>query len=140
MAGPPPTTLRCDRILFADAANFSQEGKLNLLGEFNMLQTSGPHALLRGRLVARLTGTAGDIGAHQFSIRILDGDGNLVATSPNLDLNIAASTIPGLPPRIVVNLELPSLALSAPGDYVFEVYVDGARQDHTADLHVVRSG
>jgi hypothetical protein len=128
----------CDLILFADAANFSADGKLNLLGEFNILKTSGAQAILSGVFVARIAGSAADIGSHRFSLRILDADGQLVATSRTLDCPLTPPKVAGMPPRVWINMAMPALQLPAPGVYAFEVYFDDVRQGITAELTVVR--
>lgn len=131
--------LRSDLLLFADAANFSLEGKLNLLGEFNLLRTTpGQAAVLVGKLVSRFTASIADVGTpHRFSIRILDGNSALVATSPDSPVHLGPSPIPGVPPRGVIIMDLPPLALPAPDSYTVEVYLDGHRQELTAEFHTV---
>ena len=56
--------------LFADAANLSQEGKLNILGVFDAVQVATmPTIHLRATLVLRLKGSGADIGRHTVSLR-----------------------------------------------------------------------
>ena len=56
--------------LFADAANLSQEGKLNILGVFDALQVGTLPALHpRATLVVHLKGNALDVGSHRVSLR-----------------------------------------------------------------------
>jgi len=58
--------------LFADAANLSQEGKLNILGVFDALQVASLPAIHpRAHLVVHLKGSGVDVGAHTVSFRWL---------------------------------------------------------------------
>lgn len=51
--------------LFADAANISQEGKLNILGVFDALQVAAlPAVHPRATMVVRLKAHAEDAGRH----------------------------------------------------------------------------
>jgi hypothetical protein len=62
--------------LFADAANLSQEGKLNILGVFDALQVGTLPALHpRATLVVHLKGTVHDVGSHRVSLRWLGPSG-----------------------------------------------------------------
>ena len=62
--------------LFADAANLSQEGKLNVLGVFDALQVSAlPAVHPRAHLVVHLKGTNADVGPHSVTFRWLSPSG-----------------------------------------------------------------
>ena len=62
--------------LFADAANLSQEGKLNILGVFDAVQVATmPTVHPRATLVLRLKGSGSDIGRHTVSLRWLNPTG-----------------------------------------------------------------
>ena len=62
--------------LFADAANLSQEGKLNILGVFDAVQVSTlPAVHPRAHLVVRLKGTRLDIGIHSMSLHWINPGG-----------------------------------------------------------------
>ncbi|HEX8851150.1 MAG TPA: hypothetical protein VF761_16615 [Gemmatimonadaceae bacterium] len=61
--------MRITFALFADAANISQEGKLNILGVFDAVQVGTLPALHpRAHLVARIVGTREDAGVHQMTL------------------------------------------------------------------------
>jgi hypothetical protein len=54
--------------LFADAANISQEGKLNILGVFDALQVATvPAVHPRATLIVRLKALPDDIGRHTLA-------------------------------------------------------------------------
>lgn len=122
--------------LFADAANLSQEGKLNVLGVFDALQVATlPAVHPRAHLVVHLKGGASDVGAHTVSFRWLSPSGQELWTSSG-DLNV------GAPPPGVTEMDLPLIAqldlpMDAPGSYSMAIAIDG---EHTMDVGVqVRS-
>ena len=63
--------------LFADGANLSQEGKLNILGVFDAVQVATlPAVHPRAHLVVHLKGSPVDAGAHSVTLRWLNPDVN----------------------------------------------------------------
>lgn len=109
--------------LFADAANLSQEGKLNIMGVFDALQVGSlPAVHPRAHLVVRLKGDAGDVGRHTVTLRWVNPQGNELWTSTG-DLNV------GQPPSGVVEMDLPLIAqidlpIDAAGVYRMTVSLD----------------
>ena len=109
--------------LFADAANLSQEGKLNILGVFDAVQVGQLPAMHpRAHLVVRLKGTRSDIGAHRVTLRWLNPKGNELWSSTG-DIAVAA------PPTGVNDLDLPMIAqldlpLDTAGAYKMTVALD----------------
>ena len=110
--------------LFADAANLSQEGKLNVLGVFGALQVASlPAVHPRAHLVVGLRGGRDDVGPHQVSLRWCNPAGSeLWSTTGNLDI--------ALPPGEVTELDLPLIAsidlpIDQEGTYTMRVGVDG---------------
>jgi hypothetical protein len=118
--------------LFADAANLSQEGKLNVLGVFDALQVGSLPAIHpRAHLVVHLKGTAADIGTHTVSFRWLSPSGQELWNSSG-DLNV------GAPPPGVAEMDLPLIAqldlpMDAAGTYNMAIAIDG---NHTVDVAV----
>lgn len=112
--------------LFADAANLSQEGKLNILGVFDAVQVAGlPTVHPRACLVVRLKGTRTDIGTHVVTLRWLNPAGNELWTSDG-QLNVAP------PPPSVTEMDFPLIAsldlpLDSAGTYTMRVALDGAQ-------------
>ena len=65
--------------VLADAANLSQEGRLNLLGEFNTLfaaEVPVAHPVLW--FVAKMQAGAGDFGHHRIHLQVVSEDGETV--------------------------------------------------------------
>ena len=110
--------------LFADAANLSQEGKLNILGVFDALQVGTLPALHpRATLVVHLKGSPADVGNHRVSLQWLSPGGNELWSSEG-ELGIAA------PPTGVVEMDFPVIAqldlpLDLAGSYLMRVGLDG---------------
>ena len=120
--------------LFADAANLSQEGKLNILGVFDAVHVPQfPAVHPRATLVVRLKGSPADAGTHVFGLRWINGRGQELWNS-NAELAIGAP--PGAAPEldfpVVAAIDLP---LDAPGDYAMAVELDGREMSRVV-LHV----
>ena len=118
--------------LFADAANLSQEGKLNILGVFDALQVASlPAVHPRAHLVVHLKGTGVDVGTHTVNFRWLNPDGSELWNSTG-DLSV------GAPPAGAAEMDLPLIAqvdlpMDAAGSYTMAIAVDG---EHTVDVNV----
>jgi Family of unknown function (DUF6941) len=110
--------------LFADAANLSQEGKLNILGVFDAVQVGAlPAVHPRAHLVVRLTGSRSDVGAHHVTFRWLNPAGNELWSSTG-ELSVAP------PPPGVNDLDLPLIAavdlpVDQAGAYSMRIALDG---------------
>lgn len=120
--------------VFADAANLSQEGKLNVLGVFDALQVGGfPAVHPRATLVVRLKGGREDAGSHSVRMQWINPRGQeLWQSTGQIDI--------GIPPNEVVDLDLPLIAqidlpLDGPGRYQMTVSVDDVVTTQLA-LHV----
>ena len=122
--------------VFADGANLSQEGKLNVLGVFDALAVGGfPAVHPRTHFVVRLKGTAEDTGAHRLSFTWVNPAGEILWSSDG-ELNVT----PG--PNPAFEMDLPIIAvidlpLNQAGPYSMQVALDG---DLTAEVHLHVSG
>lgn len=106
--------------LFADAANLSQEGKLNILGVFDALQVGAvPVIHPRAHLVVRLKGTRADVGTHTVALRWTNPQGEELWSSVG-ELNV------GAPPPGVSEMDMPLIAaidlpLDSAGGYTMQI-------------------
>ena len=106
--------------LFADAANLSQEGKLNVLGVFDAVQVATlPAVHPRAHLVVRLKGNRADVGQHKVTLRWINPRGEELWSSTG-ELNV------GVPPTGVGELDLPLIAavdlpLDSTGGYTMAI-------------------
>ena len=111
--------------LFADGANLSQEGKLNILGVFDALQVGTlPTLHPRATLVVHLKGSASDAGAHRVALHWLSPGGSELWSSEG-EMGVAQ------PPAGETEMDFPLIAqldlpLDVPGRYVMRVGLDGA--------------
>jgi hypothetical protein len=110
--------------VFADAANLSQEGKLNILGVFDALQVAMlPTIHPRTHFVVRLKANGDDTGQHKLSFRWLSPfDEELWSSSG--EMSVAPS------PNPVFEVDLPIIAvvdlpLNVAGQYTMQVTLDG---------------
>ena len=123
--------------LFADGANLSQEGKLNILGVFDAVQVGGmPTMHPRATLVMRLKGGPTDAGSHTVALRWLNPSGTELWSSLG-QLEIA------VPPNGVTEMDLPLIAsidlpLDLAGAYTMHVSLDD--QPHAQVRLQVRAG
>ena len=102
--------------LFADAANISQEGKLNILGVFDAIHVGQLPALHpRATFVIRIKAVPSDAGDHTMTLRWINPRGAELWVS-NGELSIAApplgTTEVDMP--VIVQLDLP---VDLAGDY-----------------------
>jgi len=109
--------------VFADAANLSQEGKLNILGVFDALQVGAIPAMHpRAHLVVHMKGTPADVGRHTVTLRWINPKGNELWNSSG-ELNV------GQPPAGVTEMDLPLIAqidlpIDSAGHYRMAVSLD----------------
>ena len=126
--------------LFADAANLSQEGKLNILGVFDAVQVATmPTVHPRATLVLRLKGTSSDIGRHSVSLRWLNPAGTELWSSVG-ELEVGAAAPPS---QLVTEMDLPLIAaidlpLDEVGGYTMQIALDS--QLHASVRLQVRMG
>src|SRR5438552_929958 len=81
--------------VLADAANVSQEGKLNILGEFDTIWAGAvPVQWPLLWFVAKVKISEADGRVHRFEVRVLDEDAQLIATA-TIEGESGPSPIPG---------------------------------------------
>lgn len=110
--------------VFADAANLSQEGKLNVLGIFDALHVSAlPSMHPRAHFVVRVKGSPADSGTHQLTFRWVNPrDVELWTSSGELAVETGPSPALEMDLPIIAVVDLP---LDAAGKYTMRVELDG---------------
>ncbi|MGI8509798.1 MAG: DUF6941 family protein [Gemmatimonadaceae bacterium] len=110
--------------VFADAANLSQEGKLNVLGIFDALHVSAfPSLHPRAHFVVRVKGNASDIGAHQLGFHWTNPHDTELWTSTG-ELQVEAGPIQAIEMDLPI-IAVVDLPLDSPGQYTMRVVLDG---------------
>lgn len=120
--------------LFADAANISQEGKLNILGVFDAVHVAQFPALHpRATFVLRLKALPQDVGTHPLTLRWINPRGAELWTSDaELDIGAAPPGTRELDMPVIIQLDLP---LDMLGDYRMAISIKG-RDEASSILHV----
>jgi len=109
--------------LFADAANLSQEGKLNILGVFDALQVATlPAVHPRAHLVLHLKGSTLDVGSHSVRLRWMNPHGTELWSSGG-DLAVGAPP-PGVPQMDMPLIAQVDLPIDVAGGYTMRVAID----------------
>ena len=115
--------MEVDLAVVADAANVSQEGKLNILGVFDTIwarEFPFRHAAMV--FVLRVRADLADQGTHQLEIRLMDADGAQLFKAEG-PLKVPGG-LPGRPIKPHVIMGLSGVSFPRPGDYSFEVLID----------------
>jgi hypothetical protein len=109
--------------LFADAANLSQEGKLNILGVFDAVQVAAmPTVHPRASLVLRLKGGSRDAGKHTLTLAWVNPDGmELWRTTGEVELLAPPEGAPELDLPVIAAVDLP---IDRPGPYLMRIALD----------------
>jgi len=110
--------------VFADAANLSQEGKLNILGVFDAVQVAGlPTIHPRTHFVVRLKADGDDTGSHKLTFRWLSPfEEELWSSSGEMSVAPAPNPVFELDLPIIAVVDLP---LNVAGQYTMQVTLDG---------------
>lgn len=128
--------MEIDLAVVADAANVSQEGKLNILGVFDTIWTR-QFPFRHGSMVFVVRVAAGftDEGTHRMEVRLIDADGQQLFRAEG-PLNVTGSQ-PGRTVKPHVIMGLSGINFQKPGDYSFEIVVDGEHMRSVA-LHIAQ--
>lgn len=120
--------------LFADAANISQEGKLNILGVFDAVHVGQLPAIHpRATFVLRLKAQPQDAGTHPLQLRWINPRGTeMWSSEAELDISQAPANAGELDMPVIVQIDLP---FDVVGDYRMTVTVAG-KETTACVLHV----
>ncbi len=115
--------MEVDLAVVADAANVSQEGKLNILGVFDTIWARKfPFRHAAMVFVLRVRADFTDKGAHDLEVRLMDADGGQLFKAGG-PLQVPGG-VPGRPIKPHVIMGLAGVTFQKPGDYSFEVMLD----------------
>lgn len=109
--------------MFADAANISQEGKLNILGVFDAVQVGAmPAVHPRAHLVVRFKGTPMDVGIHRVALRWVNPGGvELWSSDGQVELTQPPPGVTEVDIPLIATIDLP---LDVQGSYAMMVFVN----------------
>ncbi len=109
-----------DLAVVADAANVSQEGKLNILGVFDTIWAREfPFRHPAMVFVLRVRADFTDQGSYDLQVRLIDADGGQLFKAGG-PLTVPHG-VPGRPVKPHVIMGLAGVTFHKPGDYSFEV-------------------
>lgn len=110
--------------VFADAANLSQEGKLNILGVFDAVHVAGlPTIHPRTHFVVRLKANGDDTGQHKLTFRWLSPFDEELWSSTG-EMSVAPSPNPSFEVDLPI-IAVVDLPLNVTGQYTMQVTLDG---------------
>jgi hypothetical protein len=117
--------------ILCDAANISQEGKLNILGSFaNISATTFPIRHPEMHLVIRMEASPAEVGMQKkIEVTIMDEDGNKVSGF-GADLVVPPQKKPGEPAQMVAMLRMVDTVFPKKGRYAVYVLIDGKTETH----------
>ena len=112
--------------LVADAANRSQEGKLNILGAFaNLYATTYPVRHPEMQLVLRMEASPAEVGLQKkFRVILLDFDGNPQDTRVEGEFTIPPAKQPGRRVHMEAIIRLIDTTFQNEGDYTFAIMIN----------------
>ncbi len=125
----PRQPMDVDLAILCDAATIDASGKLNILGIFDRIGVrSFPARHGRLSLVLRFSGGIDETGSHDLEIALRDPDGGeVVRADGQMRLGARPGSVrSGLKVPQVLNFD--GIVFQSPGDYVFDVTVDGDHQ------------
>ena len=110
--------------VLADYANVSKEGKLNIMGIFDVIHAQQvPYTHPQMQFVMNLEATIAETGkTKKVEVHLMDGDGKKLFTV-NGDFALG-EVQPGEPFRTNSILTVNMLKFDQPGDYVFNVLIN----------------
>ena len=110
--------------LLADAANVALDGKLNILGVFDVVRAAGfPTVLPRVHLVARLKAQVGDVGPHRVGLQVTGpGGATLLTAEIELTIHPLAAGVAEVDIPLVQALDV---QLQRPGPHAVLLMLDG---------------
>ena len=114
-----------DLLLIADYANITADGKLNVMGIFNRINSKAfPAVHAEMYLVAKLSASPSEYGTkRKFVVKLIDEDGNLIVKVLDSEVEVPHAK-GGRIAEIRQILRLNGLVFPHPGAYQFSFLVD----------------
>lgn len=124
----------CSFALFADAANLSQEGKLNVLGVFDALHVASlPAVHPRATLVVRLKASPDDAGTHALALTwVAPGGDEVWSSSGEVEVHTPPPGATEVDIPVIAAIDLP---IAEAGVHIMRVELD-AEVEAEVGLHV----
>lgn len=118
--------MKCQLAALCEAANVSADGKINILGEFDTINTAQvPVVWPLMVFVAKVKVGAADAGRHTIGLRVVDEDMQLVAPPLEAQVGIADSPVPGIESGWPLILRIGNAHFQSFGTHTFQLRVDG---------------
>ncbi len=123
--------------LICDAANISQEGKLNVLGAFNTIQTAAVPAMHASlTYVASLEVDSMDVGRdHVLELRYVNEDGRVLAPPLRTGFRIEGRAEPGHVEAQSLLLRISPMTVPSEGKFCLDLWY-GEQRIATCDFTV----
>lgn len=130
--------MEVDLAVLADAANRSENGKLNILGIFETfnLGPEFPATSPTFTIVLRIVAHPSEMGEHDLRLRLADADGKEIAKLEG-SFEISRNVTSPKPVRMPVTL-LAQVKFPGPGDYAFDVLING-RWEKSIPVEIVKA-
>jgi hypothetical protein len=128
--------MEVDLAVLADAANLTENGKLNILGIFDRF-TLGPGFPATSptfSIIIRVAAHPSELGKHDLALRIANADGKEVGKLKGRFEVRREKTSPQ-PARVPLILQA-QVKIPAPGDYTFDILING-RWERSISLEVL---
>jgi hypothetical protein len=111
--------------VLADSANVSREGKMNITGIFDQVNAvTFPAAHPGASLAIGFEAHGSEVGVHNVLITFADADGQRIMQT-KVELTVHPPNDASQAARGGHVLPIPLIPLPTPGDYTFDVFVDG---------------
>ena len=135
----PPPGVRVQLAALADAANATADGKLNVLGVFDVLWTQGFPAVHPMMAFVAYLQLSANVGPEvHLQLRCLDEDMHLVGSVLDLHGTFTGGTrVRGVAPSAPVIIGIRHAEFDSEGTYSFELWLND-QWVCAADLHVIQ--
>lgn len=136
----PPEGIEVKLVALADAANTSSEGKLNLMGIFDIIWARQMPIIWPQMSFVAILGISESLGdSLHFQLRCVNEDGELFGPVIDFDVNRrpgGKAKVPGVAPNFPLVLGIANAVFPGLGSYSFELWW-GDKRVCAAAVHVL---